>query len=409
MGKNLLIVRPKVKKRKVKSRGDVKWTLLHEFTNDKIDTLFKLYENNKVDAKIFYHLNKGGLSRSRTVLFEYPNGDFSFILFRKTFSISKTSKMYSSENKLESITYCKDTGFYYIDNNGKRPMIQHLSYSTLNNFCEKFRVYSMDGTNNSTNTVGKAILDYFNSRFGWLRNISEGEFYNISLNTIVKHKLFNERLILRYLYKCPYPQAKFIHRIKGGMYYRVWREMSKSLINIENLSYEFFTNGLFEDSCRFANMLDEKVNCSWSFKRLKVEHDKWNKVITRVLIENEPLRNLNIANIFEEFSRFSGFKILRTNIDLLEEGSRMRHCVGTYSSSVDSGYCCIYRVDGYTLELRHMSFNNQLMIGQYMDFGNVPAPSESLSKVTEAVSNFNDRNVDLCDVLGIENEFSNSF
>lgn len=52
-----------------------------------------------------------------------------------------------------------------------------------------------------------------------------------------------------------------------------------------------------------------------------------------------------------DFAEHSGLELLKTNHDMVHEGIKQHHCVGTYINSVESGRCAIYRVGDYTMEL----------------------------------------------------------
>ena len=386
----------------ISNKKDLTWTLLKEIRDDKIDKLFEIYARDKEKARIYYFLNKATCSftTNRTVLFEYENGDFRFAIIVKKMSISTNGKMYISEKTIEAISYTKKSGFYYFDNNNsKYRNIKQLNYLILHNFSLHL---IKDSFQLETNGViePNLIKDYMVKKFGWVRYIGESNFWGVTFNVINRKKLFNLKAMYRHIYGCPYPQAKIIHEYTmssgAGKYLQVWKEQRKYLMNIESLNKDLFMNPLFIDSCKMAQMVGKKVNCSWSEKRLKVEHDNWSKVITGVLLETEELRELKINEIFKEFAEHSGFELLLTNHALLEEGVRMNHCVGTYSVRVDSGQSAIYRVMGCTLELRVKSdidkesgcMSTKLVIGQYMDIGNTRAPKESWDYVNDKLGTF---------------------
>lgn len=354
------------------------WTLIDEYKSLKVDALFDVYAKDKAKAKIYYYLNKGSFVTTRKVLFEYDNGDFKFVHIRKTYGISSTNKMYSHEKTLESIMY-RNHRFYLYNNKGSKSFIQSLSFSNLRVFLHEFG-------NDTT------IMNYITSRFGWLRFISEDSLcWNIIFDTVVKKKLFNQKAMYRYIYGCPYPIAKFVHNYSSNTrnplkYLKVWKEMRKNLYNIESLSEELYRNHLFQDTCSMGQMVGEKVNCSWGLKRLKTEHDKWSKIVTEVLLENEPLMDLTIHPIFVEFATHSGYTLLTTNHALISEGRNMNHCVGTYSSAVNNGYSGIFRAYDHTLELRRSG--NKLSISQYMGHSNIAAPLELRNQVDGFLSTF---------------------
>lgn len=108
------------------------------------------------------------------------------------------------------------------------------------------------------------------------------------------------------------------------------------------------------------------------------------------------------AKVFHEFQAFSGYEMLKTNHDLTREGKKMKHCVGTYSSAVNSGKSCIYHVHGCTLELRYgnpiytkykelaneLGLDKVLFIGQYQDYGNKSPKREFYDLVDAKVEEF---------------------
>jgi len=384
-----------------KNNKDLKWTLLSEIKDSKVDKLFEVYAEDKEKARIFYFLNKPTCHFliNRTVLFESENGDFRFARMVEKIGISSTGKMYISKKTIEAISYNKKSGFYHFDNtNGRGGYMKQLNYLSLHNFSRHLCNDSFDDEMNGVKNPNP-VLDYMIEKFGWIRYVAESNFWGITFNVIKRKKLFNLKAMYRHIYGCPYPQAKIVHEYtmsnSGGKYLQVWKEQRKYIYNIENLKVEFFNNPLFSDSCRMAQMVGKKVNCSWSEKRLKSEHDNWAKAITQVLLETEELRELKIKEIFHEFAEHSGFEMLLTNHALLEEGVRMNHCVGTYSGKVDIGQCAIYRAFGCTLEL--VLYNDilskdgnpiKLRIGQYMNIGNTRAPQESWNYVNEMLDRF---------------------
>jgi hypothetical protein len=74
-------------------------------------------------------------------------------------------------------------------------------------------------------------------------------------------------------------------------------EIMKVLKNVENLKVDF-NNEYFMDTCKMAGTLGKVVNCSWSFKRLKLEHDKFAREISQIVLLHEELSDLTNSNIF---------------------------------------------------------------------------------------------------------------
>lgn len=367
--------------------------VFEETPNPKVDRLLELYKKDKRKAKILYENDRGnGYSTFRVCLFEYPNKDFRIVSLCKTFGMSKNAIIYSREKNNWAISYKHKTkSFYFI---GSKNNVKQLNLSTL------------------LNQVGNSseIYEYLLNKFGWLRNLRESKHgHFISLSTVIKNKLFNERDLLKYLFKCPYPVAKIISdtivNYSPHDLIKVWKKAKEVLINIENLKPEILSSQYFFDTTRMAAALGKTVNCSWSEKRLKQEHDAFSKEITNVILEFEPLKYLNVAKVFLDFAEFSGFDILTTNHELIEEGKRMNHCVGTYSHSVSTGKSGIFRHGGCTLELTYsqpyIPFSERqkegfkeekriLNIIQYRGYSNVEAPIELTNEVKRLVELFNE-------------------
>jgi hypothetical protein len=355
-----------------------KWTLINEHKSNKFDTLFEIYAKDKAKAKVYYHLNKSVFLNVRKVLFEFPNGDFKFVIIHKTYGISCNNKMYSSEKTFESLIY-KNKKFYHYNHQFSKGFVKALNMNEVRMFLNNF------GND-------KVVLDYLISKFSWIRYIHEDYMFStVNLNTVIAKKLYNQKAMLRHLYRCPYPVAKFIHVYchsisSPSKYLKVWYEMRKRLINIENFKEEMFKHPMFNDTCRFSQMLDKTVNCSWGLKRLESEHNKWSKEVVKVILEFEPLIELKIHDVFIDFAKYSGFHMLKTNHELIAEGNAMNHCVGTYSENVNNDDCAIYRVYEHTLEVRKN--NKGLYIGQYMGYSNQPAPKEIYEKVNAIIKGY---------------------
>jgi hypothetical protein len=224
-------------------------------------------------------------------------------------------------------------------------------------------------------------------------------------NTIVSEKLFNDKKILKHLFKAPWPVINVIinHSAREFSFYdivKIWKEMRQYLINIESLNADLYQSPYFMDSCKMAKTLNKKINCSWSQRRLKEEHDDWARQISYVVLENQPLTELKIKQVYLDFAEYSGYEILKTNHDMVREGIKQHHCVGTYISNVDRGLCGIYKVGEYTLELNHgndwrvpANLKREyptLYIGQLRGIRNIDSPEELKGEVNTWIEKFMD-------------------
>ena len=373
------------KEKVLEEKGEVKqYTLFNEHKSQKLDWLLEIYKNDPYKARVLYFNNLGSFFIERSVCFERTDGSFEICRFKKTFGMSKTNRIYSREKKLTSLIY-KNKKFYF--KNGSS--IKHAMYVDISNH------FSF-------------ALKFLKEKFTWLRNIQENKYcHNISLSSIMTYKLFNADKILKHIYKAPTSVIKTLtteYEQKSSGYGYIskfeWKRISPYLINIENLRVELFTNYLFRDTVEMAIKLDRKVNCSWSDKRLKMEHDTWAKELRKIMLEFEPVIQLNPHKIFEDFEQFTGYKMLRTNHELIEEGHKQDHCVAGYSSSVSNGHCGIYQVSGYTLEVSYrqdygigtnLKNHKTLHYSQLRGYKNCSAPKELDDTVKRYVTAFNDK------------------
>jgi len=376
----------KINKEKVlEQKSEVKqYTLFSETRSEKMDWLLDVYKQDRYKARVLYYNTGASYFIWRSVCFERTDGSFEICNFTRKFGISKTNIIYSREKKTSSLIY-KNKKFYYRHGT----MLKHAMYSDItNNF--------------------KYALDFLTEKFPWLRNVSENKHcHNIALSTIMTYKLFNADKILKHIYKVPTRVIKVLtddydgrHNIGySQMPKKQWDRIKPYLINIENLKIDFIRNQYFHDTIEMAIKLDKRVNCSWSLNRLKTEHDIWSKELRFIMLEFEPLIDLDPSKIYKDFEAFTGYKLLTTNHELIAEGQKNNHCVAGYVDSVRRGQCGIYQVSGYTLEVRYgvnyysdMSKNKKTMVfSQLRGYKNADAPVKLNMVVKEYINAFNNK------------------
>ena len=376
----------KINKEKVlEQKSEVKqYTLFSETRSEKMDWLLDVYKQDRYKARVLYYNTGASYFIWRSVCFERTDGSFEICNFTRKFGISKTNIIYSREKKTSSLIY-KNKKFYY----RQGTMLKHAMYTDItNNF--------------------KYALDFLTEKFPWLRNISENKHcHNIALSTIMTYKLFNADKVLKHIYKVPKSVIKVLtddydgrHNIGySQMPKKQWDRIKPYLINVENLKIDFIRNQYFHDTIEMAIKLDKRINCSWSLNRLKTEHDIWSKELRVIMLEFEPLIDLDPAKIYKDFEAFTGYRLLTTNHELIAEGQKNNHCVAGYVDSVKRGQCGIYQVSGYTLEVRYsvnyysdISKNKKTMVfSQLRGYKNADAPVKLNMVVKEYIDAFNNK------------------
>ncbi len=351
---------------------------MHLELSTRVTELVDVYRANPADARALFARDKNDLSNTQLVLYD-KGKDFNIVWYKKTWGISVTNRMYSREVVTHKISY-KGGKFYFIQ--GKR--------------IQPFQLHMLDYFDK-----GKPIiLEFLKSRFSWLRFVTEHKVFDgLTLNFFCTNKLYSYNDAVRAIYKVPLPVCKILidyskKHFKVEDFRKVWKEQQKVLKNVENLSVELISDSLFQDTCKMAGALGLKVNCSWSLKRLKLEHDKMSKTLTAIIYKYQKERELKIKDIYRHFADFSGYKLLTTNSELTLEGMRQNHCVGTYDTKVDNGNSAIYSIEDNTLQLClsefHFTYKKRpLYIAQFRGVGNNPAPRALYEAVEKKLTQFN--------------------
>lgn len=379
--------------------------VIYENNSSKVEHLFKLYKKDKHISRVVYMNDPVGYENFKLVLFKEENGNFQFVYFRKKFGISISNRIYSSEKRLITITY-KEGKFWLIDNSGRYKSIRPLTMNFLNS-CFPTTQLGMGESKEC-----ELILDILKDRFTWLRFMREHKVMgNIAFNTIIKNKLYNLKKALQFEYKVPRPIAKLMHSSEDHWLKHYFKYYLPYIKNIESLKPEWIESkginsqiGLLRDTLKMAKILDKKVNCSWSIKRLRLEHDNFTKLINDIIFIGSD-RQMKIKPIYSRFQEHSKFQMIKTTKEIALEGKKQNHCVGTYVNKVESGNCGIYRINGFTLELnvRYDKKTNKplLTIGQLRGYANCNPPEELSNMISEKVKEFN---FNLLSEIGVERQ-----
>lgn len=384
----------------------VEWELIGETGKEEVNKLIDFYKKDKKNARVVYHQDSRKYFFKRTVMFK-KGKNFEIATFIVRYGISSNTRIYHSQKKLSSIIF-KDNKFWQTNQyNVKR--ISQLNFYTLKDYISSTHLSSDERVE---------LYKMIESKFSFIRWIEENqELWNFTFNTITTYKLKTPNDCLRHKYGVPMNIVKIVKDgpIKGlyyqmrGEFIKVWKEMKKVLHGVQNLTSELFNNEYFIDTCKMAKALDKKVNCSWSPKRLKEEHDKWSKEITLAILSFEELKELNVKQIYRDFAEQTGYRLLHTNKAMTFEGMTQNHCVATYISEVDRGETGIYHINGYTLQLVERSNNSLrngfvhviesnyvkkpyvkgLYINQFKGLHNKNAPEELVAEVRAQIDIYN--------------------
>jgi len=406
--------------RKEELKAKTKWTVVYQSDRSHIDEFIDLYKKNPLAARVTYFQNTRNYAFTRIVLFEYTKTRWELVQFEVKFGVSTTNRMYSSERKLQRISYREGRGWFIMGNR-----VEPLSYPG----CQMF----IGGLYCDAQIKVEEVL---RKAFHFYRTVEEFPLRGATnFNTIIRLKLFGINKMYRHLLQVPPRIGKEVvfsktwDKLHGhdGSKVKAWRVIVKQLSNPECLTKDMLNNSLFLDTYRMGRTLGQNINCRWSKSRLKQEHDLWAREITDILLANKEEYELNTRPVFKEFSKFSGYPIFKTNKELYLEGLTQNHCVGTYTNGVDNGSYAIYRVGEYTLQVRRsynysrekklkgyqalkarlsslwgskQQWEYKLCIAQIAGVGDNPCPKDVRDEVQATL----DRFMDKIDVKQIEEE-----
>lgn len=356
--------------------------VLFKSINLDLDKVLELVKTDRFKARVLLKNDPSKYTYSEIIVFEDKN-QITVIDQTKKLNISINNKLYYTIQHKQVYLY-KNNKFWYLCT-GRNSMIRPL---TISNFPFISTSYTLID-NNQPKEAGTA-LKVFMEKFSWIRFLFENSaiFSFVPFNSIIKYKLYNYNDLLKYLYKSNLPTAKFM--LANNVDAKKYKSLLKYTTNLNETTNELFLSSssiLFFDTINMATILNRKVNCTWSVKRLQQEHDIWAKEITNIVME-ESNRDLKIKEEYIKFAEQNpDFKLINTTKELALEGLTQRHCVATYSNAVDNGSCAIFHINGYTAEIKLV--DNKLKIGQFSGYKNEQAPQNLITELEERVLNFN--------------------
>jgi hypothetical protein len=104
---------------------------------------------------------------------------------------------------------------------------------------------------------------------------------------------------------------------------------------------------LFSDTFRMAQQLEQPFNPEWTPRRLQEEHDRF---ITLQRITRRPDEHtkepFEFSVAWPDYIKFGGYTahLLKSPLEIAEEGDYMGHCVASYIGMVASGQYIVYSV-----------------------------------------------------------------
>jgi hypothetical protein len=195
-------------------------------------------------------------------------------------------------------------------------------------------------------------LDWFSAMSYSLRTLLN----KTMLQNMIKGKITNPRdYVKAYLKTSPYKNLD----LSPELFYKTFMEnefnspkgFKKYILyttnpneGLEHVAKQRTTmyNGELEDLFSQAEMLDRKVNLKWSETRMKEVHAEWTRELMGMAIKSIQPVDYN----YPEIETPEGISLIKSNIELFEEGTTMKHCVYTnYERSVRNKTYYVFRYD----------------------------------------------------------------
>ena len=356
-----------------------------------IEELYALY-NEDPDLYRAYIIANGSQYFFGTE-YRYKKGELMYISkYRITFGVSITGKMIKTTSVLQTFMICNKgvysiiknksipakpgEFFHFIYNTGDVSRFLSIASSIFKTYCPRLLwVVDMKKEHKPTNfmrlnnrhtnmkdwaksfyhTNGKTALLYLQYRF-------ESVSVDLPIAGLIKISSRKMAALKKITKNYDFPSSDFL------------QYMSDHSIEIADLY-------------RFSFALGLQVNAAWSKKRLEYEHNERSKLFIKKTHRDEPLIIGSIFIDFYEKFKDKGLVLFTRTTDLVIEGLKMRHCVGTYTLAVNSQKSAIYHYKGGTLQLSEAS--GRLYMSQFRAFANQSIDEDLVTEVQKMLEYFN--------------------
>ena len=355
---------------KVKHLMDYKWVEVFSKSkyNEILSRVFQVYKrynpNYKKSEFVLYEVKRGVYNNFKCNWYEYANfkqtgnirwchdsGKINWhntVLYEKNLDKVLKGTRYEYSALKEFCTRKKAYEFdsyRYLTAYGKYNWIEHLTknklYSLIDSFL--FYPYELPKLLNSDKTSLVDILGVNKSDLKFFKEI------NISVEGLKKYKdlksigIIPSEEELNYLIKNNINTNELNNALK-------YCSFKKALNYIESQKLNFYGSyavNMWSDYISFCNMLklDLKKDFILFPRDLKKKHDEYNDIIIQ---NRNKYYDKAIHELYDEVSKkysfeYKGYKIVvpTSADDILKEGEKLHHCVGSYISKVAKRKCDI--------------------------------------------------------------------
>ena len=250
------------------------------------------------------------------------------------------------------------------------------------------------------------FYDYLMKTNSWLKFYDENNI-DEDCNVIFKNKLFSLKKYYAFIYPgISFDKCKMINKMRIKYAVSVdfvfildkyfFNENKEIFDNLQNINLDLFTYDsneevkLMEMSVSLAKILNKKINCAWTKRRLEEFLDESSFYITSVfsLYKNEKLKP---NKIFVNFSKKYKLHYPKTFGELVKMGFDNRNCLGTYYNNINSGDAMILEYKNFAFELNKMFLLDYviLSLNQIRGKYNSCVPDYIKAELQEKIDEFN--------------------
>lgn len=218
------------------------------------------------------------------------------------------------------------------------------------------KIWFGDSIQKLEGTILSDIIEFFN--LDWFKDMSHSLqtlLNKTMLQNMIKGKITNPRdYVKAYLKTSPYKNLD----ISAELFYKTFNAVDMNSPKAYRKYILYATNpneglehvsrkvnmyyGELVDLFTQAEMLNKKVNLKWSETRMKEVHAEWTRELMGMAIKSIQPVDYN----YPEIETPEGISLIKSNIELFEEGTTMKHCVYTnYERSVRDKNYYVFRYD----------------------------------------------------------------
>lgn len=257
--------------------------------------------------------------------------------FVHSYGLSKNDKIYYKNVKSRYLLYNREKGALTLVRGGKNfpiqtPKLCNLSAVEHNWFPEIF--------------VPEIIKNY--PYLEWALQADTIQYVKNNMQWLVKRKVSSLRKYFTLIYP-NIPAATALRFVtlctNAGLFDSHLHDAHTWLSNPEDVDIAFpllkVNLILFSDIKRMAALLGEKANARWSEKRFKLFHDELVKELNRRKLLYFVDAEIPTPLWAKEIDLLPQQEIITSRARLVEEGTKMNHCVASYENKILNGECVI--------------------------------------------------------------------